>query len=245
MSQHLSPYLRKQCQEVMEKICSRPTAQFFFYPIDPIQDNCPDYFEIVKFPMDLSTIKKNLRNNKYKSVAEWKRDMELVWSNSLLYNSDDATLGIMTRDLQEYYMGLTKYLSDSYRSAWKYKLIDLQQEFNTYLRELQKCKGIYQNQKVRSISKRDQLHPMLEELPPPQFRRHFQFLKKEEIEQLLRDINSLKEEYELNSIKEILKENEPTVVNDENGHFIPINLNALQPTTLALIQNQINEMRGT
>ena len=110
MSQHLSSFLRKQCQSVMNKICARSISQVFYYPIDPIQDNCPNYFDIVKNPMDLGTIRRNLRNNKYTSVAEWKRDMELVWSNSILFNTEDSTVGVMALDLQKYYFKFSFFL---------------------------------------------------------------------------------------------------------------------------------------
>lgn len=239
MSQHLSSFLKKQCQSVMNKICSRSISQVFYYPIDPIQDNCPNYFDIVKNPMDLGTIRRNLRNNKYTSVAEWKRDMELVWSNSILYNTEDSTIGLMALDLQKYYFELTKYLSDSYRSSWKRHLIELHQEFMLYEKEVVKCRGI-SSQKVRTVFKRDQLYPIIEELPPPSFRRHFKLFTKEEMDKLINDINSIKEESQIQMIVSILKECEPNFVEDTE-HF-HINLNALQPTTLYLIREQVDQL---
>ncbi|OHT16014.1 Bromodomain containing protein [Tritrichomonas foetus] len=236
---HLSPYLKKQCQEVMEKICARPIAQIFFYPVDPIQDNCPNYFDIVKNPMDLGTIKKNLRGNKYKSVSEWKRDMELVWSNSILFNTESSSVGIMALELQSYYLKLTKYISDSYRSSWKNQLIELHQEFALCVKEVNKFKAV-SLPKIRQVIKRDQLCPILEELPPPQFRRHYKFFSKDEINKLMNDINSLKVESHIQMIASILKEHEPTVFDDSEQ--TEIDINTLQPTTLKIIRDQVDQI---
>ena len=234
---HISPYLKKQCQEVMEKICARPIAQIFFYPVDPVQDDCPNYFDIVKNPMDLGTIKKNLRCNKYKSVSEWKRDMELVWSNSILFHTESSPVGMMALDLREYYHELTKFVSDSYRTAWKLKLIELHQEFALCVKEVNKFRAVTKN---RPVVKRDQLCPMLEELPPPQFRRHYKFFTKDEINKLMNDLNSLKVESHIQMITSILKEHEPEMF-DENDQ-IEIDINSLQPTTLRVIRDMVDQI---
>lgn len=239
MNQHLSSFLKKQCQSIMNKICSRSISQVFYYPIDPIQDNCPNYFDIVKNPMDLGTIRKNLRNNKYTSVAEWKRDMELVWSNSILFHQKDSTIGLMALDLQKYYFELTKYLSDSYKSSWKRYLIELHQEFSLCEKEVVKCRRL-SSQKVRTVFKRDQLYPIIEELPPPNFRRHFKLFTKEEVDKLISDINSLKEKSHIQMIISLLKEYEPNVI-DDSGNF-QVNLNELQPKTLYLIRDQVDQL---
>ena len=50
--------------------------------------NLPDYNEIVKRPMDLGTIKKNLEANKYNTPDIFKRDVCLVFLNAMLYNPE-------------------------------------------------------------------------------------------------------------------------------------------------------------
>ena len=241
---HLKPFLRKQCYDVMDKIYARPISKIFLYPVDPIQDNCPNYFDIVKTPMDLGTIKKNLRGNKYKSIEEWKRDMELVWSNSILFHTENSTVGLMAIELQNYFHELTRYLTDSYRSSWKRQLIELNQEFQTCVKEVSKFHVVQNAPKIRQVVKRDQLGPMLEELPPAQVRRHFKFLTKNEIEKLVKDINSLKVESQIQTISDILKEREPNTF-DENDDLVDIDINILQPTTLHIIREQIDQFANS
>ncbi|CAD7697332.1 unnamed protein product [Ostreobium quekettii] len=46
----------------------------------------PDYYDIVKNPMDLGTLRENLLGGKYAHPEEFAKDMRLVWSNCSLYN---------------------------------------------------------------------------------------------------------------------------------------------------------------
>lgn len=49
-----------------------------------------DYPQIIKTPMDLGTVKKNLKNNKYKYVEETIQDIQLVWDNCKKYNAEGS-----------------------------------------------------------------------------------------------------------------------------------------------------------
>lgn len=46
----------------------------------------PDYYNIVNHPMDLSTIRDNLRQKKYQSREEFLSDISQIVENSKLYN---------------------------------------------------------------------------------------------------------------------------------------------------------------
>lgn len=50
----------------------------------------PDYYNIIKEPMDLGTLMKNLKNIVYKSKSEFAKDVMLIWDNCLTYNADAA-----------------------------------------------------------------------------------------------------------------------------------------------------------
>lgn len=46
----------------------------------------PDYYKIVARPMDLQTIRENLRQKKYQSREEFLADVNQIVENSTLYN---------------------------------------------------------------------------------------------------------------------------------------------------------------
>lgn len=50
--------------------------------------DAPNYFNIIKRPMDLNTVMKKLKGFQYKSKAEFVEDLMLIWNNCLKYNAD-------------------------------------------------------------------------------------------------------------------------------------------------------------
>lgn len=63
-----------------------PESVPFRYPVDPQALGIPDYFEIVKKPMDLGTIRSNILNGKYSDPWEYVDDVWLMFDNAWLYN---------------------------------------------------------------------------------------------------------------------------------------------------------------
>lgn len=61
-------------------------AQPFRNPVDPNLLGIPDYFDIVKKPMDMSTIENKLRSGQYSDPWEYVDDMWLMFDNAWLYN---------------------------------------------------------------------------------------------------------------------------------------------------------------
>ncbi|GAA6035145.1 hypothetical protein JCM8097_006387 [Rhodosporidiobolus ruineniae] len=47
----------------------------------------PDYYDVIKRPMDLATLLKKVKQQAYRSKKAFAEDLDLIWSNCLLYNS--------------------------------------------------------------------------------------------------------------------------------------------------------------
>jgi len=75
-----------KCGQILRQVMRKPMAVIFNTPVDPVALNLPDYFTVVKHPMDLGKIMKKLRNKEYATPEDFKKDVDLVWSNSFLYN---------------------------------------------------------------------------------------------------------------------------------------------------------------
>ena len=75
----------------------------FRFPVDPIEDGVFDYHEIVKNPIDLQTIRLRLERGKYRSKDDFYKDLELIISNSRLYNKDSADFLIITKKFESLY----------------------------------------------------------------------------------------------------------------------------------------------
>ncbi|KAF9963314.1 Transcriptional activator spt7, partial [Modicella reniformis] len=52
----------------------------------------PDYFQVIKHPMDLGTVLKKLKSFAYQSKSQFANDLYLIYSNCLLYNSDPSSV---------------------------------------------------------------------------------------------------------------------------------------------------------
>ncbi|KAI9804131.1 MAG: hypothetical protein M1825_001533 [Sarcosagium campestre] len=50
----------------------------------------PDYYNIIKHPMDLGTMTKKLKSFAYKSKQDFVDDLNLIWANCLKYNADPS-----------------------------------------------------------------------------------------------------------------------------------------------------------
>lgn len=50
--------------------------------------DAPNYFNIIKRPMDLNTVMKKLKGFQYKSKSDFVEDLMLIWNNCLKYNAD-------------------------------------------------------------------------------------------------------------------------------------------------------------
>ena len=58
----------------------------FHVPVDSVNLGLPDYFKIIKQPMDMGTVKKRLENNYYWCSQECIEDLNLMFKNCYLYN---------------------------------------------------------------------------------------------------------------------------------------------------------------
>ncbi len=76
----------RACYNMLESMMKAKGAMFFLEPVDPVALNLPDYFDIVKEPMDYNTIKDKIKRGDYSEPAEFEKDMLLVYGNAILYN---------------------------------------------------------------------------------------------------------------------------------------------------------------
>ena len=93
----------KIAKKLMNMLWKHRDAELFHKPVDPEELNIPDYFNIIKNPMDFSTIKKKLVNYTYSNLKEFCKDMDLVFDNCYTYNGRNTYIGdICTRIKKEY-----------------------------------------------------------------------------------------------------------------------------------------------
>lgn len=103
----------KKCEQILSMLTSHRSAEPFVLPVDFISLQLDDYPIIVKEPMDLSTVRKKLRNREYKSAAHFSADIRKIWHNSFLYNQKFSPIYNMTVEMSDYFEKLSKELNDA------------------------------------------------------------------------------------------------------------------------------------
>ncbi|KAJ1174143.1 hypothetical protein NDU88_005966 [Pleurodeles waltl] len=79
--------LRQALMPTLEALYRQdPESLPFRQPVDPQVLGIPDYFDIVKNPMDLSTIKRKLDTGQYQEPWQYVDDIWLMFNNAWLYN---------------------------------------------------------------------------------------------------------------------------------------------------------------
>ena len=78
--------LFKQCTSLLKSCLSQTWGWLFAEPVDPVKLNLPDYFDVIKQPMDFRTVGEKLGRGDYEWPVQFKADMELVFRNCSAYN---------------------------------------------------------------------------------------------------------------------------------------------------------------
>ncbi|WEW60844.1 transcription initiation at TATA-containing promoter protein [Emydomyces testavorans] len=79
----------KFCEEVMDELHKPKYYNFaapFYQPVDPVALNIPTYHNIIKKPMDLSTVRTKLQTGQYENSKEMENDVRLMFKNCYKFN---------------------------------------------------------------------------------------------------------------------------------------------------------------
>ncbi|KAJ2745460.1 hypothetical protein GGI20_002167 [Coemansia sp. BCRC 34301] len=94
------PSWHSLCTRVLQRLQAQPSAIEFMMPVDPIKQGVPTYFDIIKHPIDLSTISSKLGNGSYQSASEFREDVELLFANCFLFNTPGTYVYSQCQTLQ-------------------------------------------------------------------------------------------------------------------------------------------------
>ncbi|KAM6498612.1 hypothetical protein JOM56_006560 [Amanita muscaria] len=77
----------RACRNALKKLKTNKHAPLFIQPVDPIRDHAPNYFDVIKNPMDLSTTGAKLEEGMYKDRFAFQADFHLMIENAKAYNA--------------------------------------------------------------------------------------------------------------------------------------------------------------
>lgn len=76
-------------QHLLSEMQNHPSAWPFAQPVN--RDEVPDYYEIIKEPMDLSTMEQRLEADAYPNMEDFIYDARLIFNNCRSYNNETTT----------------------------------------------------------------------------------------------------------------------------------------------------------
>ena len=76
----------KDAQMIISKVRNHKKAWPFLQAVDPVQDECPDYFNLISRPCDLGLIESKLAMQQYDTPTDLVYDLLLTFDNAMVYN---------------------------------------------------------------------------------------------------------------------------------------------------------------
>ena len=91
------------CYSILQNVKRHALSGPFIQPVDPVALNLPDYLEIIKDPMDLSTVERNLKAGVYGNSQQFANDMRRIWLNAFTYNAHESEMFYIALELATYF----------------------------------------------------------------------------------------------------------------------------------------------
>jgi Bromodomain/TAZ zinc finger len=102
--------LKAKCVEVLKGLQTHQHGWVFNCPVDPVELGLPDYFQIIKKPMDLGTIQRKLESGTFHAIEDFAADVYLTFDNAMTYNEDGSVVYDMAKELKVKFEGDMKKL---------------------------------------------------------------------------------------------------------------------------------------
>ncbi|RZS18481.1 hypothetical protein BHM03_00050761 [Ensete ventricosum] len=95
--------LMKQCETLLKRLMNHQYGWVFNTPVDPVKLNIPDYFQVIKYPMDFGTIKTRIQLGRYSNPWDFVSDVRLTFTNAKTYNPPKNDAHIMADAMSKFF----------------------------------------------------------------------------------------------------------------------------------------------
>jgi len=102
---------------IIDDLFEIPESVPFRTPVDYKALHLIDYPVVIKHPMDLGTVKKKLKGNKYKNMNDVLEDIQQTWNNCKLYNQEGSLIYKHAQKLEKATKKLVKKYLPNVRSS--------------------------------------------------------------------------------------------------------------------------------
>ncbi|XP_015175523.1 PREDICTED: nucleosome-remodeling factor subunit NURF301 isoform X2 [Polistes dominula] len=99
-------------KKLIKQIQAHKSAWPFMEPVDP--NEAPDYYKVIKEPMDLQTIELRINDRSYKKLSEFIGDMTKIFDNCRYYNPKESPFFKCAESLESYFVLKIKSLREKF-----------------------------------------------------------------------------------------------------------------------------------
>jgi hypothetical protein len=225
---HFKLEYKDKCMKILDELFSHPIAEVFKDPVDPIRDEVPDYLDVIQTPSDLTSVRNRLRNDRYRSLQDFKRDVNLIWENAVQYNGRSSLPAFIADELSRIFHRRFSALEEPSTDQW----------INEYLKARSIICKLFRNA-PKGLSSfgfpKEGVTRDVEAVPKKNR------VSDENIE-LFQSVSALfKDPVMMSKLIKLIQENEPSI--DTNAPDFCVDLCQLSPRTLKVLKNWILELK--
>jgi hypothetical protein len=108
----------RKARELLRMLMQQTSCAPFNHPVDPDALNIPEYRSLIARPMDLGTVRNNLKTHMYSNILELARDVRLTFDNALRFNPPGHPVHEAAIDLaRAFSIALSQFVTERIRSA--------------------------------------------------------------------------------------------------------------------------------
>jgi len=244
------PEPMRQCQKILTQLKQHRWAWPFLQPVDPVELNIPDYYDIIKRPMDLGTVQSKLKGRQYQDVFQFAEDVRLIWKNCFTYNPPGTDIVKMAETLSNLFEEKFKKLAAQYsEGSLQAKVEELEQNLSDLQKQLgEKVKAVKAEplpivqppqpaQTVAQPVKKPKQNNQKKKKPPSHVidSRYMTFDEKKRLSANIGRLSSDK----LARVVEIIQSRAPKASSQANESEIEIDLDKLDAVTLRQLEKYV------
>lgn len=119
----------RNCIYISQKMCDSVYASNFRTPPDPTDEDALAFLKEIEKPMDFQTLMNNLSNNVYKTVADWRKDIVLIFENVLNHFQPKTMQYESALRLKNKFWKLNNIFTKSEEEIWMNKIEKICSEY--------------------------------------------------------------------------------------------------------------------
>lgn len=242
----MDAYQTRRCLRVIDELLSMHISAMFAQPVDPERDGIPNYFQIIRNPMDLGTVRKKLEDGSYSSIAQWKEDVELIWENCYKCNGrphPNVIVSLLAKHLQIMFSKATEHITDDPKRDWVEVLDILKAEVDRITKKpTVPAPRPVSNKQMATRQHSSEREPKKSSPIPPEPRAPKpKPLTKDEVVELMERVNALSDDDQVQKVIQLIRRHEPQLAT--NSEEIEIEVNKLKQGTLIALRALVDSFQ--